>query len=134
MAGGNNLKLKGKIEEFYKELIPVLQKYPKTQRYTLAENIEKETLNCVRKLFDAEYNKSRRVESLTELRTSLHIITFLLRISIQSKFITENTYEQFVRKTSEIGKITSGWIKTEVRSSESKMPSVSVMPEQQALL
>lgn len=110
---GDNLKLKGKIEHFYQGLIPILQKYPKTQRYTLAENIEKETLACVRLVIEAEYIKARRLDALKNLRTSLHVITFLLRISKKSSFITDGAYEQLTRDTSEMGKITSGWIKNE---------------------
>lgn len=108
---GDNLKLKGKIEEFYQGLIPILQKFPKTQRYTLAENIEKETLACVKLIFEAEYIKARRSDALKQLRTRLHVITFLLRISAKSSFIKENIYEQLTRDTTEMGKITSGWIK-----------------------
>lgn len=111
---GDNLKLKGKIEEFYLELIPVLQRFPKAQRYTLAENIEKETLSCVKLVLEAEYNKKSRLESLVRLRTSLHTITFLLRVSSRSKLLTEPSYELLSRSTSELGKITSGWIKNEM--------------------
>lgn len=110
---GDNLKLKGKIEQFYQELIPILQKFPKTQRYTLAENIEKETLACVNLIFEAEYIKARRLDALKVLRTKLHVITFLIRISAKSSFIKEGVYEQLTRDTTEMGKITSGWIKNE---------------------
>ncbi len=137
--GADKLKLKGKIEEFYKELIPILQRYPKTQRYTLAENIEKETLKCVRLVFEAEYNKQRRVEVLKSLRTSLHLITFLLRISKRSSFIKEGIYEKLVRDTSEMGRITSVWIKREMSPNEStqNVPTQTKKKEkmeQQALL
>lgn len=125
MAEGN-LKIKGKIEEFYQELIPILQKFPKTQRYTLAENIEKETLACVRLIFEAEYVKDRRMDALKSLRTSLHVITFLLRVSSKSSFITDGVYEKLVRETSEMGKITSGWIKNELNpSKKSNAPKVA---------
>ncbi|MAV90270.1 MAG: hypothetical protein CL676_02540 [Bdellovibrionaceae bacterium] len=139
MVGADKLKLKGKIEEFYKELIPILQRYPKTQRYTLAENIEKETLKCVRLVFEAEYNKQRRVEVLKSLRTSLHLITFLLRISKRSSFIKEGIYEKLVRDTSEMGRITSVWIKREMSPNEStqNVPTQTKKKEkmeQQALL
>tara|TARA_Y100001935_G_scaffold244304_1_gene236609 strand:- start:1625 stop:2041 length:417 start_codon:yes stop_codon:yes gene_type:complete len=138
-VGADKLKLKGKIEEFYKELIPILQRYPKTQRYTLAENIEKETLKCVRLVFEAEYNKQRRVEVLKSLRTSLHLITFLLRISKRSSFIKEGIYEKLVRDTSEMGRITSVWIKREMSPNEStqNVPTQTKKKEkmeQQALL
>ena len=110
---GDNLKLKGKIEQFYQGLIPILQKFPKTQRYTLAENIEKETLTCVNLIFEAEYIKARRLDALKVLRTKLHVITFLIRVSAKSGFIKEGVYEQLTRDTTEMGKITSGWIKNE---------------------
>ena len=109
----DNLKLRGKIEEFYQELIPVLQKFPKTQRYTLAENIEKETLACVKLVFEAEYIRHRRLEALKTLRTNLHVITFLIRISKRSSYISDGIYEKLTRETTEMGKITSGWIKNE---------------------
>lgn len=112
-SSGDNLKLKGRLEVFYKELIPILQRFPKTQRYTLAENIEKETLGCVRLVLEAEYIKSQRLESLKKLRTHLHLITFLLRVSMHNFFIKESVYEKLTRETSEMGRITSGWIKRE---------------------
>lgn len=107
----DNLKLKGKLEEFYTELIPVLQRFPKTQRYTLAENIEKETLRCVRLALEAEYSKAQRQKALSELRTGLHLITFLLRVSFRSSFIKDGIYEKLTHDTLEMGKLTSGWIK-----------------------
>lgn len=115
----DNLKLKGKIEGFYKDLIPILQRFPKTQRYTLAENIEKETLAGIKLVFEAEYIKVRRLDALKELRTRLHVITFLLRIAAQSSFIKEGIYEKLTRDTSEMGKITSGWIKREENHAKS---------------
>lgn len=134
MVGADKLKLKGKIEEFYKELIPVLQRYPKAQRYTLAENIEKETLKCIRLVFEAEYNRTHRLESLKELRTGLHLITFLLRVSKRSSFIKTGIYEKFTRDTSEMGRITSGWIKREMSHSSKPAPPVKNKIEQQALI
>lgn len=124
MGDGGSLKLKGKIEEFYNELIPILRKYPKTQRYTLAENIEKETLRCVRLILEAKYVKTGREDTLRDLRTCLHLITFLLRISARGSFINEGTYERLTRNLTEMGKITSAWIKREEASNHSnKSPS-----------
>lgn len=122
---GDNLKLKGKIEEFYQGLIPILQKFPKTQRYTLAENIEKETLACVRLVFEAEYVKARRLEALKSLRLGLHVITFLLRVSHKSSFIRDGVYEQLTRETTEMGKIASGWIKSEESSAKKALRAAS---------
>lgn len=130
MGDGGNLKLKGKVEEFYNDLIPVLRKYPKTQRYTLAENIEKETLRCVRLVFEAEYVKARRADALKDLRTGLHLITFLLRISLRSSFIKEGTYERLTRSVTEMGKITSGWIKREEVSSLSSKGENTILRNQ----
>lgn len=125
---GDNLKLKGKIEEFYLQLIPILQRFPKAQRYTLAENIEKETLACIKFVLEAEYNKSSRLESLQKLRTILHTITILLRVSSRSSLLKEEAYEQLCRATSELGKITSGWIKNETspdrKTVSPKLPAI----------
>lgn len=129
---GDNLKLKGKIEEFYLQLIPILQRFPKTQRYTLAETIEKETLMSIKLVLDAEYNKNSRLESLQRLRTTLHTITILLRVSSRSNLLQEAAYEQLCRTTSELGKITSGWIKNESSPQRkiSKAPLPDIEPSQ----
>lgn len=125
MASGDNLKLKGKLENFYLELIPILQRFPKVQRYTLAENIEKETLECARLIFEAEYGKTGRLEALKKLRTNLHLITFLLRVSHRKSFLKDNAYEMLTGATTEMGKLASSWIKRE----ETGTPSGKAKPE-----
>lgn len=113
MESGTKLKLLAKAEQFYDKLIPVLRRFPKTQRYTLAENIEKETLAGIRLIFQAAYHKSDRKRSLEELRTGLHLINFLLRVSHSQKFLTDGMYETLASDVVEMGKISSQWIKNE---------------------
>ena len=125
----------GKIEEFYEELIPILQRFPKVQRYTLAENIEKETLACIRLVFEAAYLANSRLDSLKKLRTRLHMITLLIRVSRKTDLIkTDGIYENLTRKTSEMGKITSGWIKNEEVRLKGGSKNVQKSREQEDLL
>ncbi|GEM_PF-1091907 len=118
MTENGKLKLLTKMDHFYKDLVPVLRRFPKTQRYTLAERIEKETLSCARLIYFAAYDRSVRLQSLKTLRVNLHLLTFLLRCSHKQSFISDALYERFVRETAEMGQICSQWIKTETKLKE----------------
>lgn len=124
MESGTKLKIVAKAGQFYDKLIPVLRKFPKTQRYTLAENIEKETLACVRLIFRAAYQREARAQSLEDLRTRLHLINFLLRISFQQNFLKEGEYEGLTGMATEMGRMSSQWIKSEEGGKRS--PKVTV--------
>lgn len=106
------LKLLSKIDKFYATLLPVLRKFPKTQRYTMAINIENELLSCVRLVYFIAYQKYQRAENLKALRIQLHLLNFLIRASHGQNFISDAGYELYAKEVSELGKITSQWLKT----------------------
>ncbi len=107
------LKLVTKINSFYEVLVPVLMKFPKAQRYTLAQNIENETLTCIRLVYFAAYQKSQRLENLKTLRVNLHVVGTFLKLSSRLNLLGDNPYKQLFERLDEIGKIASQWIKTE---------------------
>jgi hypothetical protein len=107
------LKLKSQLEDFYIQIIPVLRRFPKVEKYTLAENIEKQVLSSIRLLLIAEYEPKKRMDSLVKLRINFHMTHFLLRVSHTQCFIKAGAYEQLSRQIFEMGKMTTGWIKRE---------------------
>lgn len=113
MQGQGKLKLLAKMDSFYEALVPALRKFPKTQRYTLAENIENETLSCIKLIYFSAYQKANRVTHLKTLRVNLHLVAFLIRSAHKQGFISDGLYEAFSRQTVEMGQISSQWIKTE---------------------
>ncbi len=112
------LKLLGKIGSFYEALIPVLAKFPKAQRYTMAQNIEKETLDCIRLVYFAAFQKSDRIESLRSLRARFHLLSKLIGISSNLHLLPDTQYKILTQQLDEMGKLVSQWIKTEYKKEE----------------
>lgn len=113
------LKLLTKMSRFYETLLPVLRKFPKTQRYTLAQSIENEALLCVRLAFFAAYQKPRRLENLRSLRVSFHVLAKFIRLSSKANILPDTQYKILSEQINEMGKIVSQWIKTEERNRSS---------------
>ncbi|MDD3021740.1 MAG: four helix bundle protein [Alphaproteobacteria bacterium] len=125
MEKQGNLKLLTKIADFYRDILPVLKKFPKDQRYTLAQRIEERVLSCAEMVYFIAYQKRNRAERLEELRVRLHFLGLLVRLSNEQKFLSDKQYEVFSLRLIEMGRITSKWIQTEFsRKSENAKTSV----------
>ena len=112
------LLLTGKLGRLYKEIIPALRRYPKTQKYTLAQAIENEILLTVKLILGATYQKDKRLQRLNDIRLNLHTIMFLLRTSQETDCMSMGLYEHFAREIDEMGKMSSSWIKAELKKEE----------------
>ncbi|MCB0370025.1 MAG: four helix bundle protein [Bdellovibrionales bacterium] len=106
-----SLKVIQKLEVLLMELLPALRRFPKTERYTLAEKMEKVGLDVVESIYTASYHPQLRNESLNLARTRLHLLGFLLRISRRQGLLSEGLYEIISLKLVEIGKMLTGWEK-----------------------
>lgn len=100
-----------RLELLYLEIIPAIRKFPKDQKFTIGENIDKALLGAIRAFYSASYDKKSREEALIQIRRELHEVVFLIRVSYKLEFLSKGLYEQFTKELIEIGKITSSWIK-----------------------
>lgn len=102
-----------RLEILYLEVIPAIRKFPKDQKFTLGENIDKAFLGVVREFYSASYDKQYRKNALIQMRRQLHEVVFLIRVSHKLSFLSKGLYEKFSKELVEIGKIVSSWIKNE---------------------
>ena len=105
-----------KIESLLLELQPLLSQYPKTQRYALGEKTETSLLEGIRSIYGATYSKEDRLSCLKFARVELQIVGMFLRIARRRGFLSEGAYENISLNLVEVGKMTSGWIKSTEQS------------------
>jgi len=91
-------------------ILDLLDKYPKSVRFTLSSRIANLTLDVMEGIVEAIYTKKR---SYILVRINLYIekLRILFRISFSRKYISQKQYEYVAVLLDETGKMTGGWLK-----------------------
>ena len=106
------------IYKQYVELIyytlTILLKYPKSERFSLAQDIKNVTYDGLRKIIYAqkEYDKKIRLKNLNQLDADLKILKVLIRVSHKKKYISPKNYTAWSKKITNIANLNGGWIKS----------------------
>jgi hypothetical protein len=100
-------------------LIPVLDKFPRSRRFTLGERLENRLLKVLEYLVEATYTQQKR-QSLAYANRQLEIVRHLWRLSYELKTICPRHYKHGAKLINEIGQQIGGWL----RSTERKMKNV----------
>lgn len=107
-----DLILYQKIYDFILYSFPILEKFPKTQKWVLAQDIQKSMLNLLKYIMYAHKNYYRR-EMLRRADIELELIRCQIRLAkdLSSQYISIRRYGVFCAKMNEIGKIFGGYAK-----------------------
>ncbi len=85
---------------------------PKTDRYSLGQNIDGLLLEIMELLFAANaMNDGRKLETLNLIDLKLKILKTLVRLAFDSQAINENKYLILIENILEIGRMLGGWLK-----------------------
>ncbi len=107
--------------EIYKQYVELIyyctslvMKYPKSERFCLAQDIKNVTYAGLRDVIYAqkEYNTKERLHLLNELDANLKILKVFVRISYKKKYINIRNYTAWSKKLANISNMTWGWIKS----------------------
>lgn len=107
-----NLIIYRQFVELIYYTLSVLPKYPKVERTSLCEDIKQTTyrgLECILYAYRV-YDKSEKLNYLTELDIKLKFIKVLIRISYKKKYISSKNYAAWSKKLFNIGGLLGGWI------------------------
>jgi len=99
-----------KVYDLFLWMLPKLAKFPKDQRYLLAERIENALLDILEILIEAGFTKDK-LDLLRKANLKLEKFRFLVRIAKDMHYINLNGYEYQARAVNEIGKMIGGWIR-----------------------
>ena len=82
----NDLKVFQKIYDFLLYIYPALQKYPKSERFTLRLRIENSLLDVLEEIISAHYLKDKH-EHLRKANPELEKLRVFIRLSYDLKYI-----------------------------------------------
>ena len=106
------------IYKQYVELIyytlSILLKYPKSERFSLAQDIKNATYDGLKDIIYAqkEFDKKKRLSYLNELDANLKIVKVLIRVSHKKKYINSKNYTAWSKKITNISNLNGGWIRS----------------------
>jgi len=92
-------------------MIPVTVRFPRQQRFVLAEALQRTALDFQERLIEASLAGKTR-PALRQADVSLTKLRFYLRLCRDLELLSLGQYEHVSRMVSEIGRLLGGWVKT----------------------
>jgi four helix bundle protein len=91
-------------------LLPVTARFPRQQRFVLAEAVQRAALGFQESIIEA--GQTRQAAALQEADTRLAALRVYLRLSHDLRLLSGGQYEHVARMVDEIGRLLGGWKKT----------------------
>ena len=102
-----------KTYELLKVLIPILNKFPRSHKFTLADRIQNLVSDCLELLIEAYYMPPHYKKPLLfKVNIKLEQLRYYLRLSFESGLYSSKVYRPLMQQIDEIGRMTGGWIKS----------------------
>lgn len=99
--------------DFLVYIIPQLDKFPRRQKFLIADKIEISLLQIFDNVIAAYYSREdKKINYLTENNIILERVRFLIRLSKDLNFISVAKYGYISERLNELGKMMGGWIKS----------------------
>ena len=106
-----NLPIFEKTYELILWIYPAVNKFPKSQKFVLGQQIENTVLEILKGIIQANSERNK-LPYLKQISVRLDKLRILIRLSKDLKFISVRQYGFVVDKINEIGKMLGGWIKS----------------------
>ena len=90
----------------------VVNKFPKKQRFVLAQDIEKTAIKFLKLIIKANYLREKAL-ILSEASIEIDLFLILIRFSKDLHFLSKRQYEFAASQINEISKMLGGWLKYE---------------------
>ena len=108
----DRLVLYQKIYDLILYSFPIINRFPKSQKFVLGQQIENIMINMLAGTIHAN-NASQKLDYLKNIDVDLQLCKTLIRLTKDLKIIDFRRYMIFSKKLTEIGKILGGWIRRE---------------------
>lgn len=99
-----------KLYDYFLWIIPKLEKFPRSQKFLLADRIENLLLDILDRLIEAAYSRNKQ-SALRSANLQLEKLRYLLRLSKDLKLINLKSYEFSARALESIGISIGGWLR-----------------------
>ncbi|MGH7231921.1 MAG: diversity-generating retroelement protein Avd [Nitrospiraceae bacterium] len=93
-------------------LIPHLDKFPRSRRFTLGERIETGMLDVLELLVEAAYTRNKQAP-LQRANLRLEVVRHLWRLAHELKVMAIRQYEHGARLLDDLGRQIGGWLRSQ---------------------
>lgn len=100
-----------KIYDLILWMYPLINKFPKKQRFVLGQQLENTLLGILKGIIQANQERDKSI-ILKQVSIELDKIRILYRLAKDLTFISIRQYQLGAEKINEVGKILGGWIKS----------------------
>ena len=100
-----------KVYDLILWLYPAVNKFPKSQRFVLGQQIENTVLEILKGIIQANQERNK-LPYLKQISVNLDKLRILIRLSKDLRFISIKQYGFATNKVNEIGKMLGGWLKS----------------------
>ena len=90
--------------------IPIIGRFPRSQRFVLGERLERNLYDILEALVRAKFRRDRR-ELLDEANMCLDILRFQVRLAKDLDLLSVKRYEYVARRLDDMGKEVGAWLK-----------------------
>ncbi len=106
----DNIKILNKNYDLLLYLIPILNKFPRNQKFLLSDRIENSLLDNQELILKAYYSK-QKLEYLNSVNIKLENLRYLVRLCFDLKLFSQKRYEFISKAINDIGLELGSWIK-----------------------
>ncbi len=99
-----------KFYDFILWFYPVINKFPKKQRFVLGQQIQNEMIEILANMIEANFAIQKQ-PLLKTMSVNLDKLRILIRLSKDLHFISLRQYKLAAEKLNEVGRLLSGWMK-----------------------
>jgi hypothetical protein len=104
----------GKAYDFVLWLLPKVENFPRTYRFTVGERLTTHGLDLLTTLVEAAYARQKG-ELLEQASRKVNSTRYLLRMAKDLKLMSSDAYEFSAERLDEIGRMVGGWSKVTAR-------------------
>lgn len=102
-----------KVYDLLKNTIPVLNRFPRNQKFVLGDRIQNQLSELLELYINAYFqSKNHKVPLLNQANIKLEILRHYFRLAYDLGLYKSTIYQSFAEKLHEIGRMTGGWLKS----------------------
>jgi len=106
----DDLILFQKIYDFILWLYPTINKFPKSQRFVLGQQLQNTAINILKLTIKANQSRETvRRDYQKAISVELDVLRILFRLSKDLRFISVKQYQFTAEKNNEMARILNGW-------------------------
>jgi hypothetical protein len=112
----STVKAVPKLYDVIMWLMGRVERFPRSQRFTLGDRILNISLDTLDLLIEATYTR-KRLPLLQKANVQLEKLRFLIRLCQDLKLLSTKQYAYISGEINEVGKLVGGWIRSQSDSS-----------------